>query len=275
MKKLVATTLVVALLFVAGAVWAQEGTETTPSAKRIKQLPDPGITPDSPLYFFDTLFERMGLFFARGAEAKARKALAISEEKLAEAKVMADQGKEDAAEVAANRYGETISVVAGALAQAAKTGEAFDEALKSLIAKATSVHLSVLSEVYEKVPEKAKPAIEKAMEKSSRGSEGAMKAIELKETRERVREEVKERRQEVKERLEKLRERGILVPSLPPFGPLEGEEGERGVPGGPSEKVRPTPPVSPVAPIVPGAGEGVEEGGPPEELPGPARGRGR
>ena len=212
MKKLIAVILAVTLIFaVVGAVRAQEETE----------LPDPGITPDSPFYFLDTLGERISLLFARGAEARARKGLAIAEEKLAEVEAMANRGKGNAAEIAANRYGENISLAAGALAQAARTGEGFDEALKSLIAKATSIHLDVLSRVYEKVPEKAQEAIQRAMEKGGRGGEEALEAIGATETRERVQEGIQERRQEVEQRLEQLREEGKLIPTLPPFGPEE------------------------------------------------------
>lgn len=224
MKKFITVALVTILIFtVVGAVRAQENVE----------LPSPGITPDSPFYFLDTLGERIGLLFARSAEAKARKALAIAEEKLAETEAMVDEGKDKAAEIAINRYGETISEAARALAQAAQTGEGFDEALKSLIAKATSIHLGVLSRVYEKVPEKAQEVIQRAMEKSSRGGEEALEAIEATEARERVQEEIQERRQEVEQRLEQLREEGKPIPVLPPFGPIEGEEeDEEGVPAG-------------------------------------------
>lgn len=297
MRKVFVVIFAATLVFaVTGIVRAQEDIEATPSAETA-ELPSPGITPDSPFYFFDTLSERIGLFFARSAEAKARKSLEIAEEKLAEAEVMADQDKEDAVETAVNRYGETMSVAAGALAQAAKTGEGFDEALKSLIAQATSKHLSVLSEVYEKVPEKAQGAIQQAMEKSGRGGEEALKAIEAVETRERVHEEVRERWQEVERRLEGLREEGKPIPSLPSFGPPEseeGEEGERGLPGRPAEEGGPAQPMlpsipaeeteerggpalqeQPSVPDVPGAGGGGEEGGSPGEIPGPPGGRGR
>lgn len=197
MRKLITVILVMLLILgFAGTTFAQQDI----------QLPNPGITPDSPFYFLDTLAERISLVFARGAEAKARKALVVAEEKLAEAKAMAYKGKDKATEIAANRYGENISVAAGVLAQAVRTGEGFDEAPKSLIAKATSIHLDVLSRVYEKVPEKAQEAIQKAMEKSTRGGEEALEAIETKEIRERVQEEIQERRQEVEQRLERLRE---------------------------------------------------------------------
>jgi len=52
--------------------------------------------------------------------------------------------------------------------------------VEQLVAKATSIHLEVLSEVYEKVPEQAKLAIERAMSISVRGHERAVEALKKK-----------------------------------------------------------------------------------------------
>jgi len=223
MKKVVSIILTAVFLFsIAGTARAQD-----------VELPSPGITPDSPLYFLDTLGERLSLAFSRG-EGRAKKALAIAEEKLAEAEAMADEGNDEATETAVNRYGETISEAASVLAQAAQTGEGFDEALKSLIAKAASIHLDVLSRVYEKVPEKAQPALLKAMEKSSQVGEEAFEAFDKKEVKEETQKQVQERLQEVEERLEQLREKGKPIPTLPFFGKPEDEEEDEtsGGPGG-------------------------------------------
>ena len=57
------------------------------------ELPDPGITPDSPFYFLDNWGKEIGLFFTFGPEAKARKALRYAEERLAEAQVMAAKNR--------------------------------------------------------------------------------------------------------------------------------------------------------------------------------------
>ena len=65
--------VIVSMLF-SGAAYAQD-----------KELPSPGITPDSPFYFFDKLGKSIGMAFTFGSEAKARKALQYAEERLAEA----------------------------------------------------------------------------------------------------------------------------------------------------------------------------------------------
>mgnify|MGYP000685847873 CR=1 FL=1 len=48
-------------LFIGGAALAQD-----------EELPDPGITPDSPFYFMDKLSKGLGMAFAFGDEAKAK-----------------------------------------------------------------------------------------------------------------------------------------------------------------------------------------------------------
>ena len=64
--------VIVSTLLFSGTVYAQIDEE----------LPNPGITPDSSFYFLDIWGKKIGLFFAFGAEAKARKALEYAEERL-------------------------------------------------------------------------------------------------------------------------------------------------------------------------------------------------
>lgn len=121
------------------------------SLAQSNELPDPGITPDSPFAFLDRWGEALGLFFARGAEARAAKQLRYAEERLAEAEVMAEEGKSEEAEEAVDRYGSLISAAAANLATAAREGEDTSAALADLVTKATSIHQTVLAEVYEQV----------------------------------------------------------------------------------------------------------------------------
>lgn len=57
------------------------------------ELPEPGLTPDSPFYFLDTFGERIGLLFTFSSLGKTEKALEYAEEKLAEMKIMADKDR--------------------------------------------------------------------------------------------------------------------------------------------------------------------------------------
>jgi len=134
-------------------------------------LPNPGITPDSPFYFLDSWGESIRMFFAFSDEAKAQKHIAHAEEKLAEAKKMAEEGKTDAEEVAEKKYEKDID---DATTEAKLTGK--ENALQR-IQEATTRHQAVMEKVLSQVPEQAKPSIQKAMEKSSKGHQNATDAI--------------------------------------------------------------------------------------------------
>ena len=140
------------------------------------ELPDPGLTPDSPFYFLDTLGEKIGMFFTFGAENKAEKALKIAEEKLAETKVMAERNKAQAIEKANQKYQEFLSLANQKAKEAKEKGKDVEE-LAVLITEKTLKHQEVLIEVFEKVSEEAKTAIEKAIEVSRKGFEEALKTV--------------------------------------------------------------------------------------------------
>jgi hypothetical protein len=69
------------------------------------------------------------------------------------------------------RFGQEISQIAE------ETGLNITE-VAELVTEATSMHLEVLAEFYEEVPEEAKKAVERAMEQSFRGYEGMMMVLE-------------------------------------------------------------------------------------------------
>jgi DNA-directed RNA polymerase specialized sigma24 family protein len=82
-------------------------------------------------------------------------------------------------------FGNEISQIAQGLGKNTTT-------VDQLIAKATSYHLDVLAEVYEKVPEKAKISIEIAINKSTRARETAVKALRNRGITENISEEFSE-----------------------------------------------------------------------------------
>ena len=69
----IVSCLLITSLFWGGTAYAQD-----------EELPDPGLTPDSPFYFLDNWGKNIGMFFTFGDEAKAKKALKYAEERLAE-----------------------------------------------------------------------------------------------------------------------------------------------------------------------------------------------
>jgi len=167
-------------------------------AQQTDGLPSPGITPDSPLYFLDNWAEKIDLALTRNKEAKAKKQINISQEKLAEAKAMAEKGNAKAAEIASDKYGEMVSGASDVVAQAAQNGDDFAEELGELLTTTTAISQEVLEGVSGQVPEEAKPAIEKAMDASSEGMEKGMDAVNVDK-----REEVQKR---INESLERVRD---------------------------------------------------------------------
>ena len=136
-------------------------------------LPDPGLTPSSPFYFLDDVWKSIQLTFAFSGEKKADLRLKFAEEKLAEARVMAEEGNERALEKALVRYEEQIE---RAQERAAKVGDKRAE-LSERVANATSRHLEVLEKLREKLGDKAKKALFHAREASDYGQLQALRVL--------------------------------------------------------------------------------------------------
>lgn len=197
-------------------------------------LPDPGMLPDSPVYFLKSMSEGIGTFFTFGDAAKAERFLELSEKRLAEARALADRGKPEAAERAIERYEEQLERALLRAEEARAKGQDTDEVLARM-SKATLRHQAVLAEVHEKVPEQARPAIQRAMHAGMRGHEEAMAGVS-REKREEVLRDDEGTRRDAHQRLEELRARGVPVPAVPTREEIErraSDRPERGRPGAP------------------------------------------
>jgi len=71
-------------------------------------LTEPGTTPDSVLYFLDVAADNLALAMTLNDDAKIEKQLEIAEERLAEAKAMAEKGDINAMKKAADKHGEML-----------------------------------------------------------------------------------------------------------------------------------------------------------------------
>ena len=140
-----------------------------------EELPDPGITPDSPFYFLDNWVKRIGLFFTFGPEAKARKALQYAEERLAEARVMAVKNRIREMTRAANDYDGFMSMVNERVEEARQRG--VSDNISERVALATLKHLHVLDRIKDKVPKQAEEAIIRVRTKSMNGQINALRAL--------------------------------------------------------------------------------------------------
>jgi len=156
-----------------------------PSGLRKKELlpprwqekcPEAGMTPDSALYIFDKAFERMSLAFTFNKAKKAEKHLRYAEERLAETGEMIKKEKPEFVDELIEDYEEDLEKGNEISKIAQQIGEDITK-VSELVVVATSMHIDVLNEVWEKVPEQAKPAIQSAIISSKRGNEEALNAL--------------------------------------------------------------------------------------------------
>ncbi|MBI1998742.1 MAG: hypothetical protein HYS73_00185 [Parcubacteria group bacterium] len=141
----------------AETVAAQETAAPSESAD-VAAIAPAGITPQSPFYAVDRLFERTGLFFAFGRTARAERRLALAEERLSEARVLAEDG-DDRAEALTDEYETTFE-------QATIEAELSEnENTMARIAEQATRHSAVLDRVAEQVPEQARARVLEARDR--------------------------------------------------------------------------------------------------------------
>ncbi|MBB6217365.1 vacuolar-type H+-ATPase subunit I/STV1 [Anaerosolibacter carboniphilus] len=135
MKKVIISGLVAGLLSV-----------TPIFADEINNTVNPGITPDSPLYTVDQLVEDIQLSLTSNIERKAEILLAITQERLAEAKQMTEEDKVEFVKKAMEAYGEKIEEAFETVSEAI-----LKESIDSAAKEALSIQLEDSTEVIESV----------------------------------------------------------------------------------------------------------------------------
>ena len=176
------------------------------------ELTSPGLTPDSYFYFLDTIGEKVNMFFTFSPEKKAEKALGYAEERVAEAKVMAEENKPQAAEEAADGYKNFLDLANAKVEEAKEDGKDVG-ALAERIAETTLKHYEVLVRVFNQVPEEAEAVIQKVMETSIRGSKAAAEYVSD-ERKEELIEKIEETKSPVEEIIleEIIQENKVIKP---------------------------------------------------------------
>ncbi|MFY9463130.1 MAG: DUF5667 domain-containing protein [Candidatus Sungiibacteriota bacterium] len=163
----------------------------------------PGVKPGSFFYFFDTAFEKLGLFFTFNPEKKARKALEYADERLAEIESIAGEKDTGAVKTAITNYESNVALATEKSKEVKDKGQAGRLLIE--IEDNAEKNQNVLSAVLIKVPDEAKEVIIRAIEVSRKGKEEAIKQItELKG-------EVDELKKEVKELKAKDKEQGKVI----------------------------------------------------------------
>jgi len=171
MKKI---TLLITLLILAGLTVGVSAQET--------ELPDPGLTPDSPFYFLERVMEEIGSFFTFGDLNKAERHTVLAAERLAEAKAVVEKEKPEFVEKTLARYENQLNKGIAMAEKAMEEDEDTEKATEVLakVGKTTYIHLEILAEAYEKVSEEDKPVIEQAIKASVKGHEKVVQALRAK-----------------------------------------------------------------------------------------------
>ncbi|GEM_PF-2228951 len=131
---------------------------------------EPGITPDSPLYFLDRLFEALMVSLTFDPAKKAELRLRIAEERLAELQVMKQKNETEKVVELSIEYAEELEEAEKELEEAEKEGKNVTE-VELKLRNVTARHIEVLTQVYQEVPEEAKPAILQAINMTALGAD--------------------------------------------------------------------------------------------------------
>ncbi|GAI47624.1 unnamed protein product, partial [marine sediment metagenome] len=107
----------------------------------------------------------------------------LAAERLAEAQAVVEKGEPELAEKTLARYENQLEKSIARAEKAMAKGKSTEKVMEVLarVGQATSKHLEVLAEVYEKVPEQARPAIENAMKASVKGHEKAVEVLKARD----------------------------------------------------------------------------------------------
>jgi len=202
--------------------------------------------PGDALYSIKLGTEQVRMALPGDDAARAERALGFADRRVEEIVDLAAQGRVHDLGLAAEKYENALNMTmtriqtasAARLAAGNVTGN-----VTARVAEATLKHLEVLLEVFEQVPEDAKPAIARAMERSVTGHYRAMEALE---------------------------EAGVDVSQLPGIPArvrerLENILGGRPPWAGPPDDVTPGPPDD----VTPGPPDDVTPGPPDDVTPGP------
>src|SRR4030042_2341163 len=108
--------------------------------------------------------------------ARAERALGFADKRIREMEALAQKGRSQDLEVAAEQYDHALNMTLNMIEQAADRGLP-TENITALVAEATARHSLVLDEVWDMVPEEARAAIANARNVSEMGRENALASL--------------------------------------------------------------------------------------------------
>lgn len=137
---------------------------------------NPGILPDSPLYFFKEWGEGIRMFFTFDDEKKSELDYRYALRKVVEAQKLFEKGKEDVAEKHLKKAEQKFERVRNRLEEQTANGKdvaVLVEKLQLIQARQQEVLLNV----YDKVPADAQDSVLRAMENSAKGISNAIEKV--------------------------------------------------------------------------------------------------
>lgn len=169
--------IVLAALFFSSIILvkAEDATTTTSTASTI-QLVRPTILPGSPLYFFKRLGEGFVNLFTFGKVNQAKRALDLSQVRLAEGQALLEKNKAGLAQKSNEEYQTMLSEASQFAQKAQEAGKNVDDVLIQISQK-TLKNQQVLLGVLEKAPEEAKPGLQNALKASDRERQQALQKL--------------------------------------------------------------------------------------------------
>lgn len=159
----------------------------------------PGVEPDSLLHGLDIAMEKLRLVFTFSSAKRVELHVKYAAERLAEARAMANKGKNDLVEKSITKYHAELENTETELETAKARGEKLDTVVGQ-IDKVTKRNIVVLTNLLDKVPETAKKGIQNALDKAQKGRAKALEAIGQEEQKEQKEEEKTEKKEEVGEK---------------------------------------------------------------------------
>ncbi|KRQ86204.1 hypothetical protein ABG79_02045 [Caloramator mitchellensis] len=144
-----------------------------------------GITPDSILYPIDKLVDEVKIALADDSQEKIEVITTVAEERLSEAQVMAEEGKEELTKTTVEEYqskmddaqSEFKTIIDNENQTTEVKSEEIDKIKEQIDAKYKK-SIEVLTKIQEKVSENAKPTIQKVIELQTAKKEAVVNMVE-------------------------------------------------------------------------------------------------
>lgn len=122
--------------------------------------------PGDALYPVKLGIERMAMMLQGNDVPRAERALSFADKRVREMATLTEKGRPEDLGLTVEKYCYALNVTLARMEEAVNKGGPHAGEIAMLVAEATAKHLSALNELYDIVPDEAKPAIQRAMEEA-------------------------------------------------------------------------------------------------------------